>query len=55
MRRKKRRLAKEQSGLLGKLDTLGYEFEDDEAEEVEARIRRMFYGRKVEQRAETAS
>ena len=31
-----------------RLDTYSYEFDENEAEEVEARIRRMFYGAKVE-------
>ena len=31
-----------------RLETYSYEFDENEAEEVEARIRRMFYGAKVE-------
>ena len=31
-----------------RLDTYSYEFDEEDAEEVEARIRRMFYGAKVE-------
>lgn len=53
MKRKKRRRNKEP--ITRKLDELGYDYDEDQAEEVEARIRRMFYGRRVEPKRSPAS